>query len=113
MSPTQERVTPISPAEVTALQRELIPPEVIEIFNRFIGETVLNGMAVIDQDDLVKELVSRGLTRSDIFKKGWLNIEGIYEEAGWDVEYDKPAYNETGRSTFTFSQRNRRRDGSY
>ncbi len=100
---TTKQVAPISPDELVGLQRELMPPEVIETFNRYIGERALNGRAVINQDDIVEDLKSQGLDGGDIFEKGWLNVEGIYKDAGWKVEYNAPAYNETGRSYFTFT----------
>ena len=99
----ERQVRPISPDEVTGLQRELIPPEVIEIFNRFIGRTILNGHATIRQDDVVKALVESGLDKRAIFDNGWLNIEEIYREAGWEVVYDSPAYNESYPPTFKFT----------
>jgi hypothetical protein len=37
-----------------------------------------------------------------IFEKGLLDVETVYERAGWKVTYDKPAYNETYPATFRF-----------
>jgi hypothetical protein len=95
-------VRPITPAEVADLQQELLPPEVLEVFNRCIGETALHGNAIVLQEDVVDALVRRGLERSVIFKKGWLNVEDIYRQAGWEVLYDKPGYNESYAASFTF-----------
>lgn len=100
---SQERPVAISPAEVARLQQELMPPEVIETFNRFIGEKALNGHAIIYQEDVVKDLIRQGIKPSEMFEKGLLNIEDIYEEAGWKVEYDSPAYDEGDRAYFTFT----------
>jgi hypothetical protein len=30
--------------------------------------------------------------RQKIYKLGWLNVEELYRERGWDVTYDEPAY---------------------
>lgn len=97
-----ERIAPISPEEVTRLQAELMPPAIIETFNRTISEKIANGRAVIDLDEIVKDLTNQGLDERQLFNKGWLNIEELYREAGWEVSYEQPAYNETGRSYFTF-----------
>jgi hypothetical protein len=99
----EKTVAPITPEEVSGLQRELFPPEVFESFNRFIGENIMSGCAVVKQDDVLEDLISLGMERSTIFKKGWLNVEGIYREAGWKVEYDRPGYNESYPATFTFT----------
>jgi len=96
-------VRPITPSEVAGLQKELLPPEVLESFNRFIGENLLEGYAEVRQDDVVNDLVARGINRAEIFSRGWLNVEDIYREAGWNVEYDKPGYNESYPATFMFS----------
>lgn len=106
MAPEQDperRVRPISPDEVSELQLEQIPSAVFETFNRMIGELALNGCATIRQQDVVDALIDKGLNKQEIFRRGWLNIEGLYREAGWEVEYDKPAYNETYEPLFKFS----------
>ncbi len=105
-----EPIKPITPDEALQLKRELLPPKVLETFNRFIGENILsNGTAIVYQDDIVKDLANQGLDRELVFKKGWLDVEDVYREAGWKVEYDKPGYNETYRSSFTFKAPNSRR----
>lgn len=98
----QAPVAPITPEEITRLQRDLFPPEVLETFNRFIGQTILNGEAIVKQDEVIEELVARGIERALIFKKGWLNVEDVYREAGWKVDYDKPGYSETYPAFFRF-----------
>jgi hypothetical protein len=44
--------------------------------------------------------------RDAIFEHNWLDIEDIYRQAGWAVEYNAPAYNETFDETFKFSRNN-------
>ena len=43
------------------------------------------------------------LKRADVFSNHWLDVEDIYREQGWNVEYDKPTYNETYDAYFVFS----------
>ena len=38
-------------------------------------------------------------------KAGWLDVEGIYRKAGWDVEYDSPGYCEDYPATFKFRKK--------
>ena len=42
---------------------------------------------------------------SGYFDYNWLNIEKIYEDAGWAVKYDKPAYNESYDAYFIFREK--------
>lgn len=101
---------PISPEELNEVKSEILPPEVFETFNRLLGEKALHGYAIIYQDEVVEGLIERGLDRGNIFRKGWLNIESLYEENGWEVEYDKPDYNEEGgRAYFTFEAKKAQR----
>jgi hypothetical protein len=47
-------------------------------------------------------LVKKGLKKQQIFDDNLLDVEEVYEKAGWKVEYDKPAFNESYPATFTF-----------
>ncbi len=40
-----------------------------------------------------------------IYERGWLNVEPIFEEAGWEVHYDKPSFNESGDARFEFKEK--------
>ncbi|MFA6421911.1 MAG: hypothetical protein WCV92_00700 [Candidatus Buchananbacteria bacterium] len=100
-----KKVAPIKPSDVAKQKQASFPNEVLEAFNQLIAEKFNNGYATIRQDDVVAILVAKGLNRPEIFKKGWLDVEGIYRKAGWKVAYDKPAYNESYPATFTFSKR--------
>jgi hypothetical protein len=104
MSPEKNNVgtKPISPDGLINLKREMLPTQVLETFNRLIGEKATNGYALILEEEVITELTKQGLKRVDIFDKGWLNIEPLYEEVGWNVDYDSPAYDETGQAYFTF-----------
>jgi hypothetical protein len=92
----------ISPSEAEELQIRHIPPEVFETFNRFIAQKFFNGRARVLQKDIVNALVGRGLNRHQIYDEHWLDVEDAYRKKGWDVVYDKPAYNETYEASFEF-----------
>lgn len=99
-------VKPIRPDEARKKKATVIPDAVIEIFNELIVKNLSGNRAVIRQDDVVSLIVSRmDVTRADVFDKHWLDVEAIYEEAGWKVEYDKPGFNETYPATFTFKRK--------
>jgi hypothetical protein len=93
---------PIKPHEVGSAKAVHIPAQVFDAFNTEITIRFANGEAIVDQQTVVERLVQAGLTRSEIYQNGWLNIEEAYREVGWIVKYNKPGYNETGNATFTF-----------
>ncbi len=96
---------PIKPGDVAFGKEESFPDAVWDSFNELITQKFVRGSAIIKQDDVVALMVKKGLDRSQIFDQGWLNVESAYESAGWSVEYDKPAYNETYSATFKFRKK--------
>lgn len=104
-------VKPISPNEVTARRKEIIPEFVLKAWNEAIVQAWDGSRAVIYQENIITHLLSYSyneyeqVTRQDIFDKHYLDIEDIYENAGWNVEYDKPAYNESYSAKFTFTKK--------
>lgn len=102
------KTAPISPDQVVEAKSESLPDEVFVVVNELITEKLLNGSATILQKDILARLEACGLNRSQIFEKGWLNFEELYRQAGWEVGYDKPGYNETGEAYFIFSDKTRK-----
>ena len=105
---TAERVKPISPREVAG--KKVFPDEVISSFNELIAQNGGDGCdpVIVNQDEVIKLMVSKGLNKDKIFKNHWLDVEGVYGKAGWRVGYDQPGYNETPYSPyFTFSRKRR------
>lgn len=105
-----EKIKPIRPEEANAEKLQDIPDAVFEVFNKQIIRNLSSGgrRAVVYQD-VVLELLEEGhdLDRDVVFDNGWLDVEPLYREAGWKVEYDKPAYNENYRAHFVFSKQPR------
>lgn len=95
---------PIRPDEAAAHKKETIPSVVIEVFNDLICENYRNGYVTILQNEVVKRLVDAGLDRTCIFDRGWLDIEGMFRAAGWQVMYDKPGYNESYEAKWVFQK---------
>lgn len=100
MKPTK----PISPEEIVNLKTSTIPDFVIAAFNKCIAQNWEGSYSIFTQDEVIAEILSgrEPLTRQVIFKKNWLDVELIYMDAGWWVQYDKPGYNETYKATFEF-----------
>lgn len=102
-------VEPIRPDEIVQLKRNLIPDFVYIAFNRMIAKKFNGSYASFTQEEIIKEILSLNTEydRTHIFEEKWLDVENIYREYGWWVEYDKPAFNETYDATFTFTQKSK------
>lgn len=95
----------ISPQECAAQAGNDIPDMVIEAINDMLKKEYRKGKSVVlRQDDIIAEIQQRdiSLTREQIFGRGWLDFEPVFERAGWKVKYDKPGYNESYAATFEF-----------
>jgi hypothetical protein len=98
---------PFSPDEALRSKTDFIPDFVIEAFNGLLAKKYNGGSVEIKQDDAIAEIIKLSPTaieRHNIFDNNWLDIESIYEDAGWSVSYDKPAYNESYSAYFEFSK---------
>lgn len=88
-------------AEVTS-----IPEYVFQAFNGLLAEKYNRYCIEIPQDQVIDRILrispNEVLTRRDIFDNRWLDVEDIYEENGWSVEYDKPGFNESYKPVFRF-----------
>lgn len=101
----------ITPDEVGPAHAKTIPDDVIASFNELIvqnwdGEAT----AVVKQDAVIALILAKmpSASREELFAKRWLDIEPIFELAGWRVHYDKPGYNENYEAFFEFTRRNKR-----
>ena len=102
-------IKPISPDKIVIQKLEDLPDDVIKCWNSVIARkwTSINcSMITIDQDEIVENLVkTMNVKRKEIFEKGWLEVEALYEDNGWKVEYDSPGYNENYRPFFRFRKK--------
>lgn len=106
-------IKPITPAELDT-RPYIFPDFVIQGFNIalarrsfFIGDIIK-----VTQEAVIEEILKLvpsdnkdeyyGTTRADIFTNKWLDIERVYEEAGWRVEYHKAPYFESTDSFWLF-----------
>lgn len=94
---------PITPQDVVTAKAASFPDEVIEAFNGLIAKKFSNGYAnftLSEAKSAINKLIGNRLWDSD-----WLNVEEIYRNAGWDVSYDKPGYNESYEGNYTFKKK--------
>jgi hypothetical protein len=93
---------PITPTEAAQGRIESIPSYVFEVFNELIVENLdMKGIATFTQDEVEKRIMGR-MPQGTQFTSRWLDVESLYRASGWEVEYDKPGYNESYKATFTF-----------
>jgi hypothetical protein len=102
-------VKPITPQEALELKQNVIIPDVVfEAFNELIATEFDGSHASIRQDDVVnlilKKMSAAGIDDPQVNYR-WLDIEPLYRKAGWQVEYDKPGYNEEGPALFKFTKK--------
>lgn len=103
-----KQVRPITPEEALKQQLNSIPDFVIEAVNGLIVKEFeqIGESAVVRQDDIIHAIQEiEPVESSVIFKNKWLDFEKIYEEAGWNVDYDSPGYNEHYPAIFVFTKK--------
>lgn len=96
---------PIRPSEVAEYKSRVIPGFVFEAFNKHIALDFVDPTTPVTvyQDDVCKSIRHLGkIPDGQSIDTKWLNIETAYEAEGWEVSYDKPAYNENYRAKFEF-----------
>ena len=103
---------PIRPDEVSALRAATIPDFVIEAFNELIAANFSGNQAVVRQCEAVDVILAKsrwrvepGLKREDVYSLHYLDVEHLYRAEGWEVEYDKPGFNENYEPKFFFRKR--------
>lgn len=98
----------ISPAEAEKLKRERIPEFVIESFNELLISNYNPNGTVIAQEEVMIEIMNRSpddISEREILDNGWLDVEPLFREKGWKVEYDKPGLGENYKARFIFTSK--------
>lgn len=100
-------IKPISPSEVAQEKAKNLPDYVIVIWNKLIAKHWNGYRSFVIQGDVINAVIAQEpcLSRHDIIGNGYLEVEDIYRAQGWDVTYDRPAYNEPYEPTFTFKKK--------
>jgi len=103
-------IIPITPKECCKIID--IPENVIKAFNKLIQKN-WNGRsyAVVKQHDVVNLILSNyaseglKIKRQEIFDKGYLDVETLYWNYGWEVKYEKQCIGDNFDSYYTFAKR--------
>lgn len=88
-------VKPITPENVVEKKEQIMPDFVIEAFNTVIAKNYSHGSARFNKDEAINAIIKASessVTRQKIFDEKWLDVEGIYQRAGWKVSYDDDYY---------------------
>ena len=100
-------IKPFSPQE--ALAAKEVPDAVFTEVNKLLVERIGNSRYVYFT---LKELTDRILAhfpdaakeiREKMITERWLDFESLYQAQGWEVEYDRPGYNESYEANFKFT----------
>lgn len=96
------KVKPISPSQV----KKEIPEGVIEAFNELIQKYYHDGRAQFKLDEAVTLVCKKMKCKRDVpCGEHWMDVESLYEHAGWVVEFDNPGFNEIYPATYTFRRK--------
>lgn len=102
-------ITPITPHDADRYHWEKIPGSVVKVINLLIQECYSNGVATVSTEVIERNLINNQIAkdRTEIYDNGWLEIEGLYREAGWHVEFvphNKTYFNKAQESLFIFKK---------
>jgi hypothetical protein len=87
---------PISPSEAREKKVTTFPDGVIEAFNEAILEAFDGKRATVLQKDVLARICSKLDVESGyVYARKWLDVEQVFEDAGWSVKYDKPSYGDS------------------
>jgi hypothetical protein len=97
-------VKPIRPIDLAEQLSKTVPDGVVEAWNEIIAEKFLGGVSTFTVNELTSRICENMMCDTQtVLKKGWLNLEPLFEKAGWSVEYDKPGFDESYAAKFIFT----------
>lgn len=107
------QVVPLTPEEARDKKSRRIPDYVVRAFNELIVKNITAAnVAYIKQDDAIEHVIGVGramyglsLSKNDIIEENFLDVEDLFESAGWDVKYDSPSIGDSYPASFTFTAR--------
>ena len=94
----------ITPEEAEKAKISSIPDYVFQAFNELLAENFVGNVGtIIYQHEVLKRIINiypyiieddKDSIVNSLFVNHLLDVEKIYEEAGWEVTFHKPAYYE-------------------
>lgn len=103
-----KEIKPLSPREVIEEKVSKFDPTMIQAVNELLIQKFNenSGSALLKQDEIIDRFLviknSEEWTRQRIFSENLLDFESVYRKEGWEVDYVKPGYNESGYFYFEF-----------
>ena len=95
-------VQPLKPSQVEKKKHETLPDAVIEAFNEMIASQ-WDGRRSSFKLKQVRALIQSKLGDKKL-EDSWLDVEPIYEKAGWKVKFDSPGWDESYDSFYVFTK---------
>jgi len=96
----------LSPEAAVAAWKLSLPDEVVDIFNAKLLEKFDGKNAQVLEEALLKSLKDKGFASNRVCEQGWLEqVQGMYQESGWKVEYRSPNWEESFKSYFFFEHK--------
>ena len=102
-------IAPITPEEAQKQHfAQYVPNEVYEAVNEILAEKYCDSGITIHQDEVVSRAIEKMQSDGtcvpveDFFTYHWLDFEAPYRASGWEVSYEKPAYNESFAAHWVF-----------
>ncbi|MEO6304519.1 MAG: hypothetical protein ABIP51_15270 [Bacteroidia bacterium] len=98
--------TPITPKELKEDFITTMPDCIIEgvnnaIINNSKGKTYFTIKQVLIELEII--IASNGeISKSEIYDKGYMDFETLFEKAGWEIKYVSPDYTESFDPYFIF-----------
>ena len=102
---------PIRPEDLPAAKAAQIPDFVFDAVNGLLAKHAGSGSRItLRQPEVISAILARvpGLWENreealdSLFANRWLDFESAYQDAGWEVAYDKPGYNESYDAFWVF-----------
>lgn len=103
-------IRPYTPDEALGKRKDVIPEVVIDVVNHLLARKFDGASATLSQKEIEEMIMQRmppEFKRITMFEQNWLDFEPVYREAGWDVVYDKPGYNESYNASFVFTRKSK------
>lgn len=96
----------ISPDDIAIKKAEVLPDQVVEIFNKVIAENWNGHKSYFKVKEILPRLANALDCSSDfIFEKHYLDVEDVYKQKGWTVRYEQPCIGDTFDAFFEFTKR--------
>lgn len=99
---------PFTPHDAANARLESMPACVINAFNYLLARYYFAGKAHITEEMAIDEIIAfsnNRLASPEVRKRRYLDVEDIYREYGWEVEYKRPSYDESFKAHYIFKRK--------